>query len=362
MRIAQKIMRVVQSARQARVEFGKPISKQFSEILQCWKQPNSLSPLEYYSFGLADSTYTASDRERFMGYRACRQYKKLNADSWHATANDKLLFHAVMHSAGMATPKIHAVFSFYPRPVAGAQQLSNETQLHQFLANTDQYPLVIKPVHGYFGRGIHVVQAYDSRTKELRLDGRQLSLTDLLSDLSRFLDDGLIIQERLNPSSEMATVVGDRLSSVRFITLGTEQGPVVLGLNWKVPTGSNIVDNTNGWTNGNLVACTDEHSELVNHVCKGIGGEIIPGIQSHPDTHKPLIGQAIPCFESQKEFALKAATLFPGLGIQAWDIVSTDQGVMALEVNLVTESTIHATQMVGKRGLLDSTFRRMLMA
>ncbi len=362
MRIARKIMRVVQSARRARVEFGKPISKQFGEILQYWKQPNSLSPLEYYSFGLANSKYTASDRERFLGYRAFRQYRKLDAVSWHATANDKLLFHAVMHSAKMATPVIHAVFSFNQRPVADAQLLSSEIELHQFLANTDQYPLVIKPVHGYFGRGIHVVHAYDSQTKELHLAGRQLSLTDLLADLSHFLDAGLIIQERLNPSPEMLAVVGNRLSSVRFITLSTELGPVLLGLNWKIPTGSNIVDNTNGWTNGNLVACINEHSELVSHVCKGIGGEIIPDIMNHPDTNKPLIGQAIPCFKSQKQFALKAATLFPGLGLQAWDIVSTDRGVMALEVNLVTESTIHATQLVGKRGLLDPAFRRMLMS
>lgn len=361
MRIARKIMRVVQSARKARVEFGKPISKQLGEILQYWKQPNSLSPLEYYSFDLANSKYAASDRERFLGYRAFRQYRKLNAVSWHATANDKLLFHAIMHSAEMATPVIHAVFTLKQRPVAGAQLLSSEIELHHFLENTDQYPLVIKPVHGYFGRGVHVIQAYDSKTKEVHLAGQQLSLTNLLADLSQFLDAGLIIQERLNPSPEMSAIVGNRLSSVRFITLSTELGPVLLGVNWKVPTGSNIVDNTNGWTNGNLVACINEHSELVTHVCKGMGGEIIPDILIHPDTKEPLIGQAIPCFKAQKEFALKAATLFPGLGLQAWDIVSTDRGVMALEVNLVTESTIHATQMVGQRGLLDPAFRRMLM-
>lgn len=360
MGIARRATELVNAARKARTDFGKPIVRQVCEILRYRRQPNLLSPFEYYDYGLADIRYSAADLRRFLGYRAFNLYKHLDAPGWHATANDKLLFHAIMHYSGMATPRVYAVLSRKPRPVENAQELSSETQLHEFLAAARLFPLIIKPVHGYFGRGIQLVHAYDSRSRELSLADRRISLTDLLSELDQFLDAGLLIQEQLAPSTEMAEVVGSRLSSVRFITLLTEQEPVLLGVNWKIPTADNFVDNTAGWTNGNLVACIDEDTNLVNHICRGIDGNIVPDITHHPDTGKCLVGEPIPCFEAQKQFALKAATLFPRLGLQGWDIVSSERGVVALEVNLVTESTVHATQLVGKRGLLNPALEQAL--
>lgn len=78
---------------------------------------------------------------------------------------------------------------------------------------------------------------------------------------------------------------------------------------------------------------------------------------SHPDTGIQLVGAEIPDWGAIVELALKAARVFPGLRLQGWDIVCTTDGIVPLEVNLVTGRTAYYHQLTMKRGLFDEHVR-----
>lgn len=353
----KKISQLYKQALQVRNRFGKPILEQLQEIWCLSKKPNSLSPSEYYDFQYAKGEFDKGALNNFIGYRAYNQYSKLNASSWHGIANDKIIFHSVMKAAGFNAPKIYAVYSSCKRSLENTEQLSTPSELHDFFKWRCNFPVIIKPIHGYYGQGVYLLRGYDANSGLLELANGQISLSALLTELSHFLNTGIIVQEKLSPSETIKEIIGDTLSSVRLIVLLTEAGPTLQGASWKIPTGSNIVDNTDGWRNGNLVACPEIDSGIITHICQGNNGSIVSGITKHPDTQAPLVGQMIPEYQKQKEFALKAASIFPGLGFQGWDIVSTTKGIMALEVNLVGSSTIYATQLVSQKGLLSDNLR-----
>lgn len=360
MKHLKKISQLYKQAQQAKNSFGKPILEQLQEMWRLSKKPNLLSPSEYYDFQYAKSEFDKSTLNNFIGYRAYNQYSKLNTSGWHGIANDKIIFHSVMKAAGFDVPEIYAVYNARKRPLENAEQLSSPSELHDFLKFRCNFPVIIKPIHGYYGQGVYLLKGYDADTGLLELANGQISLSALLTELSHFLDTGLILQEKLSPSETVKEVIGNTLSSVRFILLLTEAGPTVQGVSWKIPTGSNIVDNTNGWSNGNLVACPEIDSGIITQICQGNNGSIVSGITQHPDTQATLLGQEIPEYKKQMEFALKAASLFPELRFQGWDIVSTSKGIMALEVNLVGGSTIYTTQLVSQKGLLNHNLREAM--
>jgi glutathione synthase/RimK-type ligase-like ATP-grasp enzyme len=321
--------------------------------------PNCISPSEYYELELFDDgRLDWNSKTTFLGYRAIRHYEKLNDRAWHAAANDKLLFETVMRGNGKAVPDILAFVHPGNRQYAGAASITDAPALRDFFATTSAYPLFIKPSHGYFGVGTYLATGFDTERDRLLLkDGSAVSPAELLASLEKHLDEGLLIQECLQPAPEIQRICGNRLSSVRLIIHLAATGPRIIGANWKIPAGDNIVDNTAGWSNGNLVAGVDHTSGRVIRLVQAQGSNGITDVQRHPDTGQIVLGTSVPLWAETTACALDASRLFPGIRLQGWDIVATRQGVMALEINLVTSSTVFATQLVTGRGLLDDMLR-----
>ena len=91
---------------------------------------------------------------------------------------------------------------------------------------------------------------------------------------------------------------------------------------------------------------------MVQRAYRGLNGTRVE-VSEHPDTKTPLIGLKIPHWDEMTSYVESIARVFPGVRFQAWDIAATSSGICALELNLATFHTVHATQLVSQKGFLD---------
>ena len=354
-----QLLRLIRRSRDAKARSGVGYVRQMVQIMSLARKPNLIGPDEYFEYCLYDPKFSLAERREFVGYKAERFYSKLNLSSWDATANDKVLFEQVMLASGFSSPKNLALFHPWRIANPDCEHIRNVDHLHCFLSGAE-FPLFVKPVHGLFGRGTAVIEQYDSDKRALVLSGGQeLFLDEFFLWLQSSTREGMLFQRMLIPSQEVVNVCGERLSSVRMIVLCDQDRPSLFRANWKLCTGENVVDNTDGWRNGNIVAAVDHVSGMIQRAYRGLNGTRIE-VSEHPDTKTPLIGLRIPHWDEMKTYVESIAKVFPGVRFQAWDIAATSTGICALELNLATFHTVHATQLVSHKGFLDDRLVRVL--
>lgn len=360
MSIISRLFHLSKCANQAKRESGIGYFQQVAECLLLARAPNLVGPAEYFDYRLYDPALSKAEKKQFLGYKAERIYARLNQVSWHGTANDKVLFEQVMITSKLEIPKTLAIY--HPWRMAGkhCDHVRNAADLERFLTNNKTRPLFVKPIHGLFGRGTELLAGYEPETRLVLTQGQgKVPLDQFHAWVETNSRVGMLFQAVLEPSQEVRKVCGERLSSVRMIVLIGESGPTLFRANWKLCTGKNIMDNTEGWTNGNVVAAVDHRTGLIQGAFRGIDGAQIP-TSTHPDTQAQLLGLKVPNWEDMKAYVENAAKAFPGLRFQAWDIAATSDGVCAIELNLATLHTVYATQLVSHQGFLDETLAREL--
>ena len=213
------------------------------------------------------------------------------------------------------------------------------------------YPCFAKPVTGIRSLGVAALEAYDAAADRLVLKGGQvLAIEAFVGELDRYLRDGYLFQEMLRPHASLGQVVGPRLSTVRLIVLLEDTGPAILHALCKIPVGDNPADNF--WRPGNLLAALDPGGRVIR-VVQGTGPEQRE-LDDHPDTGGRLQGLTIPDWPALTALALQAATAFPGLRMQAWDIAPTDRGPVLVEVNIGGDFNL--PQLAHRTGLMDERF------
>jgi glutathione synthase/RimK-type ligase-like ATP-grasp enzyme len=336
---------------------GKSPLAQAVEIWRLRRGPGKLRPDEYYAFGLYDDRrFSFEDKVCFLG-RAVQEriIRQCNATPWWLLAHDKLVFYALLQGQGLPVPVTRAVY--HPtRRLGTATALATRAALAAHLRADMIYPCFAKPATGIRSIGVAALEAYDSAADRLILKGRQaLAVEAFVSELERYLADGYLFQEMLRPHPELAAVVGPRLSTVRLILLLEDAGASVLHALWKIPVGDNPADNF--WRPGNLLAALDARSGRVIRVQQGTGPEQLE-LENHPNTGGRLQSVTIADWPALVELALQAATVFPGLRMQAWDIAPTDRGPVLVEVNIGGDFNL--PQLAHRRGLMDDRFRTFL--
>ncbi len=335
---------------------GKSAGAQVREIWRLRYGPGKLRPDEYYAFGLYDDRrYGSADKLRFLG-RAVqnRIIRRCNAPEWWLLAHDKLVFYALLQGLGLPVPATRAVYHARRR-FGSASALAEPAALAAHLRSAMAYPCFAKPVTGIRSLGVVALEAYDAAADRLVLKGGQvLAIEAFVGELDRYLRDGYLFQEMLRPHASLGQVVGPRLSTVRLIVLLEDTGPAILHALCKIPVGDNPADNF--WRPGNLLAALDPGGRVIR-VVQGTGPEQRE-LDDHPDTGGRLQGLSIPDWPALTALVLQAATAFPGLRMQAWDIAPTDRGPVLVEVNIGGDFNL--PQLAHRTGLMDERFRAFL--
>ena len=106
-----------------------------------------------------------------------------------------------------------------------------------------------------------------------------------------------------------------------------------------------------------MLAAVEPETGEIMRVVKGTGSQQTRPA-THPDTGRPLIGFALPCWPELKGLVLQAACALPRIGIQAWDIAMSESGPLLMECN--SGGDFSPPQLAWGEGVLDERFRALL--
>jgi len=81
-------------------------------------------------------------------------------------------------------------------------------------------------------------------------------------------------------------------------------------------------------------------------------------VTHHPDTKQQLLGWTLPDWQQAMAMCLSAATHFPGLKLQNWDIAFCSQGPVLMELN--TEADLGVPQYVGRTPFINQAMKFLL--
>lgn len=351
---------ILRKLRQVSHDSGRSLASLIFELTRLRVGKTRLGADDYYLYQLYDDTqYSFREKSEFVGWRfAAKIDSELNDDNWRVYANDKVEFARAMMKKGLSTPDIVAIYGGSGAPLPGAESLQDKAELSNFLRDHTNYPLFCKPVHGTYGRGGFSALSYDATCDQIMLgDDSMLSIRQAVDQCSEGWACGYLMQKLLVPHPHMESIVGSRLSSLRIIVLLTPRGPILFRGVWKLPTGSNMSDNFMHGQLGNLIADVDVHTGEISHALGVQLGEL-EVVPLHPDTGASLADLRVPLWSQVVQYCTSAASLFPGLAMQHWDIALTPDGPVALEVNV--EGSLDLHQLAGSRGIYDQTLRDLI--
>ena len=141
-----------------------------------------------------------------------------------------------------------------------------------------------------------------------------------------------------------------------MVVLLHEEGPRVFRASLKVASGDNPADNF--WRQGNYLAGVNCESGWVERVMVSTGHGAEPVTIDGPGADTRWKDLVVPQWDALRALACRAASAFPGLLMQCWDIAPTDDGPILVEANATGDLAL--LQVVSDRGVLDAEFRLFL--
>lgn len=348
---------------QARAAYGISVFTQLLEIARLRLGQGCIGPGDYYTYRLFERDIPWSEKRRFVGWKAETKLDALNAPQWHCLGLDKVLMYAIFQNGGIRIPETKAIYlPGRQRLLEGATCLTNALELHEWLREPDRYPFFSKPSASGFARGAFFASGLDRPSDTIIMrDGSRIPVLEFahrFRDIERL---GYLFQTPVKPDRRLAAQMGETpVSSLRLmILLDEDEGPVLHRAFWKIPTGLNMSDNFNSGRSGNLAAAISHESGAIVRIIAGVGQQLSE-IECHPDTGAKLKDLMVPDWPKVKEFAFRAALTLPKLRFQQWDIALSNDGPLALEVNLFGTGGCDLTQLLYRKGLLDDTMTRFL--
>ncbi|HZB89908.1 MAG TPA: sugar-transfer associated ATP-grasp domain-containing protein [Stellaceae bacterium] len=312
--------------------------------------PGKLTIDEALYFGLLGAGIDREGALRFVGkHRQTTFHNCCNDARWFAVVDDKALFYTTVKGAGLPVPNTRAVSGERPRGGYPCR-LSGKAETAAFLQQTRDWPLFLKPIDGIFSIGALKLMGAFAGDVEL-FGGERVSAEDVADYLAALSKVGYLFQDCLAPAHFAAEAFGPMVPSVRFLILYSDTRPEIESAVIKIPSGENVADNY--WRRGNMLGALARDTGSISRVVSGFGPHLAEH-QSHPVTGASLVGLSIPNWREICETALAAATLFPGVRTQSWDVALTPQGPVLLEFNYGGDLNLH--QLAHGSGALTPSF------
>jgi len=334
---------------EVRRAFGKDVMRQVREMVALAVAEGSITPAEYYAWGLYDTRLSDAERLSFAGFKAMRKiWKACNfEEDWQGLVWDKIAFYAMMQGFGFPVPETifvyHRTRSIGTLPVAGTPDA-----FAGLLRKCRTYPLFFKPNGSYQSLGSAAARSFDKKNDKLIMaDGKAVDLASFVDSVDRYAQDGYLAQRWLRPHPSLQAICGDNLSTVRALVILTGEGPKLLNAAWKLPSPNNIADNY--WRPGNMMAAVDPATGQAIRLVSGSGIDLQVS-EVEPATSRPVHQMQVPNWAHVKELALSATDALSHLRLIGWDIGLTDKGPVIVEANQTPDFALH--QFAEGRGML----------
>ena len=181
----------------------------------------------------------------------------------------------------------------------------------QFAQMVRQFDCIVKPVEGWWGKGIRIIRKTDDDTDIKRL-------------YDECLNDNTILEERVHACKEIEAFHPSSSHTIRLVTISNPNEGVVFGAILRMGTGGSIIDNTH---NGGIFASIDVNTGIIE--TDGLDSNGNTYIE-HPDSHIRIKGFQIPHWEKVIETCSKATKVMPKTIFVGWDVVIFDDGRVGL--------------------------------
>ena len=352
-----QVGKLIQHALVVRRLTGKPVLRQLREILSLSLGQHRLGVSEYYELGVFDdNAFTPTEKRDCIGWRASKAIDaQLNHDYWRATANDKVLNYALLMHYGYPVPETVATYSTLGHKASSEISLSTEGALIDFVTHRMSFPMIVKPIHGSYGRGTFLLSSYDVDNQFfIDSNSKKIPLSELIASCMAPEYTGMLFQKCLRPHSDVLKWIGSTTSCVRVIVVLNRGRPKVHMAFWKIARCHNITDNFHMGSTGNLLAWIDKDSGQVTRVVTGLWptGQ---DVSQHPDTGQLLLGKTLPDWQMALDMCTSASVQFPGLRLQHWDVAFCESGPVLMELN--TEADLGVPQFLGKVPFVNDDIR-----
>jgi hypothetical protein len=313
--------------------------------------PGKISFKDYTELRLFDRVFWGEeDRRTVAGARRIMEiFCAINyRQDWWGLIENKIATCSDLAAYGMPTTPMLAVYC--DNLTTGANNIaSDERQLRDFLVDETNYPMFGKPIEALQSLGSIGLKRYLPQSESLETcDGRLLPLGEFISLLRKHYAAGYIFQKLMSPHAAIRALCGNRLATVRVVTLANEAGPKVFRACWKIPAGVNTADNY--WRKGNLLAQIDITEGQVLRVLSGKGLDLVQH-DRHPDSGAPLIGFRLPHWQRVLDTAIEAGRLMRHVPLIGWDIAVVDEGPVIIEMNQCPDLVM--AQLADARGILQ---------
>ncbi len=314
--------------------------------------PGKISFKDYTQLRLFDEAFwDGADRRAVAGqHRGVELHQQLNyRHDWWGLCDDKIAMTSYLAAYGFPTIPVLAVYSDN-LGTAAAHVARNAQELRHVLMDEANYPMFGKPTEGLQSLGSAGLKRYSAQAHCLELtDGRVVALDAFVADIVRHYAQGYLLQKFVAPHAAIRALCGDRLPTIRIVTLNTESGPTVFRACWKIPAGTNVADNY--WRSGNLLAQLDIARGKVLRVLSGSGLGLTYHEQ-HPDTKVAMIGFEIPHWPAIVATVVEGARLMQHVPLIGWDVAALDSGPVIVEMN--ERPDFFLPQLADARGVLDA--------
>lgn len=329
-----------------RILFGKRARKvpfsTLSEILRMRFGSQRLLFQEYIDYRLHElNDLTAEERSRFLGNGRKFRLNYVCNDSRWFMLGEKLPMTLFMMATELPMPEIRAVYDLSGRHLPGSVTLSHIDQAATYLRTPEHYPMFAKPSHGAYGWGAMGLENYLPESDSIAFtSGKRRKVFEWLESLNPEFSHGILFQEVLKPHPEIARVCGPRLSSVRVTSARMNGKNSIVSVVWRIPTGSNMVDNFQHGASGNFLGGVDTASGRITRVVGKLNGKI-ELVSAHPDTGEPFDPYTLPDWPRVIEICDQAANYLMGMNLHHWDIALTERGPVIIENNEIADLDLH---------------------
>lgn len=312
------------------------------EIIRMRFGSQRLSFSEYilYRFHELDDL-SAEERGRFLGSGRKFRLNYICNDLRWFMLGEKLPMTLFLMSTDIPMPKVHAIYDTNGRNLPGAVSLNNPEEVIHYLSNNDHYPLFVKPSHSAYGWGAVGLKHFLPDSQEiLLLDEKKVNLETWVKSLTPDSAHGILFQELIVPHPEIARICGSRASSVRVSTARIDGKVSIVSAVWRIPSGTNMIDNFQHGASGNLLGGIDAETGRIKRVVGLVNGKI-DHVSHHPDTHITFEDYVLPDWQKVKDICLKGAHYLMGMNLHHWDVALTNRGPIIVENNEIADLDLH---------------------
>ena len=261
-----------------------------------------------------------------------RRVLRLNPREYRKITQNKLPEKGLLSLLGFPTPAFVGFLHPALGRTASGDPLRTGDDLARLLGSIDATRLCFKPVEGWGGKGVEMVDVLRGEPDSLRQlrTGRRMDSADFVGEmLARNAAAGMLIERYLDQHPAMAEFNPSSVNTCRvWVVRETGRAARAVLAYLRIGRGGSIVDNQ---SSGGMVAPIDLDT--------GITGVAIDGLPTraefvaHPDHGAPIAGRVIPFWPEVRTMAQEALGAVPRLRFAGLDIAIGPAGPIVLELN-----------------------------